>query len=110
MKILHTKTLFLALLVFLPLCAYGSSYDFEVDDFYYRIRSYEDYSVYVTYGANYNSYSGDVTIPETVTHNSTTYTIKAIDYSAFRNCTELTSITIPDNVTYVGHYAFYGCI
>ena len=50
--------------------------------------------------------------------NSATYEISAeidgkkvtqIAYNAFMECTELTSITIPDGVTSIGSYAFFGC-
>lgn len=32
-----------------------------------------------------------------------------LDVSAFRGCTSLTSITLPASLTYLGTYAFYGC-
>ena len=34
---------------------------------------------------------------------------ESIGYSAFRECTKLNSITIPENITSIGNYAFYGC-
>ena len=44
---------------------------------------------------------------------SSSYTVKPdcriIYYSAFRNCTSLTSITLPEGLTSVGEYAFYNC-
>jgi len=53
--------------------------------------------------------SGDVVIPKNFKHDGTTYTIKSIGDRAFFNCTNLTSITIPDSVTTIGTFAFYNC-
>ena len=36
--------------------------------------------------------------------------VTEIGDSAFRNCTSLTNITIPDSVTSIGDYAFSGCL
>ena len=35
--------------------------------------------------------------------------VTKIEYSAFRNCKNLTEIVIPQSVTSIGDYAFYGC-
>ena len=79
-------------------------HDFEVGGIYYNIISSSDLTVRVTYrGDSYNSYnnehSGQVTIPETVTYNSKTYSVTSIGYYAFYNCSGLTSVTIPNSVT-----------
>ena len=56
-----------------------------------------------------NEYAGNVVIPESVTYNGTTYPVTNIWSSAFYECTDLTSITIPNSVTSIGVSAFYGC-
>lgn len=49
------------------------AFDFEIDGIYYNVI---DGGVEVTYQTtDYNSYSGSVTIPETVTNDETTYSV-----------------------------------
>jgi hypothetical protein len=54
------------------------------------------------------SYSGSVVIPETVTAGET-YAVVGIAGSAFADCTELESVTIPSSVATIGNNAFAGC-
>ena len=49
--------------------------------------------------------SGEITIPETIEG----YEVTAIGRDAFSDCTEITSIVMPDSVTEIGSYAFSGC-
>ena len=35
--------------------------------------------------------------------------VKTIPSNAFKNCNSITTITLPDSVTSIGDYAFYGC-
>ena len=50
--------------------------------------------------------TGSLTIPATVTHNDITYTVVRISEHAFYNCTNLTSVTIPNTVDSIGEWAF----
>ena len=106
------KHLFTALLL---LCAtVATAHDFEVDGIYYDILSEEDKTVAVTYRGSYynsydNEYTGSVVIPESVTYNGTTYSVTSIGEIAFRGCTGLTSIEIPNSVTSIGNGAFQNC-
>ncbi len=95
-------------------CQSLSAHDFEVDGIYYRYLSYEDKTVSVTYKGEYSEsyrddYSGNVIIPESVTYEGTTYSVTCVNYYAFANCTDLTSIVIPSSVTRIGSSAFSGC-
>lgn len=65
------------------------------------------YSLYGVDCYNYNNkYKNDVTIPETVTYDGTTYTVTSIENYAFANCYTLTDVSIPNTVTSIGNYAF----
>ena len=92
----------------------ASAHDFEVDGIFYNITSSTDKTVAVTYcgssATEYpGEYSGNVTIPETVTYNGATYSVTSIGSSAFYHCGGLTSVTIPNSVTSIGSSAFYCC-
>ncbi len=50
-----------------------------------------------------------VNIPDTVTNGNRTYTVKQIGYEAFRDCSYLTGITLPESVTVIDDRAFYNC-
>ncbi|MCQ2348426.1 MAG: leucine-rich repeat domain-containing protein [Paludibacteraceae bacterium] len=102
------KTKLFSLLCALMCAGNLFAYDFYVNGIYYNKLGGN--SVEVTYQTtNYNSYSGSVTIPETVTYSNTTYRVTKIGRSAFDNCSGLTSVTIPSSVTTIGEHAFLGC-
>ncbi len=102
--VLNFVGFFVAVLVSINLFAY----DFEVDGIYYNINS-DDTSVSVTFKDDINNYSGDVVIPSSVTYNGTTYNVTTIGNYAFQNCTDLTTIDIPNSVTRIGNGAFQNC-
>ncbi|MDR0830018.1 MAG: leucine-rich repeat protein [Prevotellaceae bacterium] len=55
-------------------------------------------------------YNGNIDIPaHIVSCDSQTYTVTQIAKNAFKNCSNLTSVTIPKGVTSIGDSAFYNC-
>ena len=93
---------------------------FQYGDLYYEttIWSFDygyDLVAYVVYEDKTddyaNNYSGLVTaiIPDTVENDGDKYPVFGIDQNAFKNCTSLTSVTIPNNVIRISESAFEGC-
>lgn len=109
---MKTKLLNLKLLATLMACLtsalVANAYDIYTGGIYYNYI--DGSSVEVTYqNDNYNSYSGDVTIPEHVTYDGVTYTVIGIGSNAFSDCSGLTSVSIPHTITYCENYAFAFC-
>ena len=105
-RLLYLKTL-AAIVACLALAPSASAYSFVKDGIYYSVNGT---SASVTYkDANYNSYSGTVIIPATVTNGGTTYDVRAIGPSAFQNCSNLRRVVIPSSVEYLMNYAFQNC-
>ena len=75
-----------------------------VDSVKYRLN--DDYTAEVT---DYSGTPGNITIPESVTYEGLTFKVTSIGSSAFKDCTSLTSVTIPNSVESIGESAFSGC-
>ena len=100
------KQLLLLVMMLLPIGAMADAV--EIDGIYYNLmKTYKGNFAEVI--GNPQKYSGNVNIPENVKYDGTEYSVKSIIDWAFHDCTELTSITIPNSVTSIGYNAFDGC-
>lgn len=90
---------------------YAVAYDCEVDGIYYsRISATEvEVTNKVFSDQNHAAYTGAITIPATVTYNGKTFTVVSIGDYAFRDCTSITSISIPNTITAIKSFAFFNC-
>lgn len=88
-----------------------NNYDFIANGVYLKVVSEENkYCVVVYRDADYNSYSGEVVIPDSVEYKNSIYTVTGIGKYAFYLCDQLTAVTIPSTVISIGHHAFTGCV
>lgn len=90
---------------------FAELFDIEVNGIYYGLNGSNAIVSNIgpsDYHGNYH-YSGDITIPSTVTYSGETYSITGISHYAFYGCSDLTSVTIPSSVTNIGDYAFKDC-
>ena len=93
------------------LCSISAKAEFDtrvrygIGNLYY----YLDFSSMEAIIAPDNSYSGSLVIPEKLYSRYGTFTITGIYASAFENCDDLTSVTIPNSVKSIGDNAFSSC-
>lgn len=104
------KKILILLACLLPMLK-GMAYDFKVNDIYYRIFATETgIEAEVTYNNdNYNSYSGEVVIPGNITHGEKSYKVTSIAYNAFKDCINLTSVIIGENINKFSNDIFSDC-
>ena len=100
------KILLLLVAIMLATVARAADGDtFTFEGLKYKVLSEADHTAEVAL----NDVSGEVNIPTYVTANGSRYTVTSIGKSAFKECSDLTSVTIPNSVTEIGMYAFEYC-
>lgn len=103
------KLLLLLLFTLLPIVA--RAYDAQIDGIYYILNPNEMTAEVTYYSLNTNesAYSGVINIPSEVSYKSEKYIVTSISRNAFRYCTNITLVTIPNSIISIGSWAFMGC-
>lgn len=85
----------------------AAAYDFDSNGIYYTVLSFTDHTCEVS-GINTIDYANisDLTIPETVIYDNTTYDVTAIGDGAFRGNNNIGKIVLPNSIQKLGGDAF----
>ena len=103
---MKTKRLFAALFVLFAMSANLWAVEVTIDGIKYDVIKKGKTAKVLS---NSPRYSGNIVIPETVEYEGVECKVTAINNSAFYSCSELISVSIPDNVTDLGESTFEGC-
>ncbi|MDE6272811.1 MAG: leucine-rich repeat protein [Muribaculaceae bacterium] len=109
MKFLKFILSLLAIIVTLTSSAVDFQYTYEGQTLTYTIDGTNCMVKAGTSSSAGNIVSGNLIIPDVAFNGETGYPVTSIGYYAFRNCTNLNSITIPNSVTRIYDYAINGC-
>lgn len=102
----------LGTLMALPGIARDFTYEYEGQTLTYTVLDEDAKTCETKEGSIFgcgNFVSGNLIIPATVKDGDMEYSVTSIGMFAFSECSELTSVTIPESVTSIGDYAFYWC-
>lgn len=101
----RTNRILLTVVLLVFACTNIFAYDCEVNGIYYNRISVDEFEV--TSGTN--KYAGDIVIPETVEYREKQFKVVQIGSNAFKDCTSLTSVIIPQGITSLPDNIFSGC-
>ena len=109
--VMSFKRISLVFLAFFVFVAFNSAlaYDFQTGGVYYKIIGTSPDRVAVTNSGTLGSYTGAVVIPDSVSNNGITYRVTEIADSAFLECRNLTSVSLPSTLTKIGVRSFKFC-
>ena len=82
--------------------------DFKSGDLYYTIVSENNALVRVDKAPSNARYSGDIVIPETVTYDNKTYTVRSMEDGVF-NLSDISSLNIEAPITILPYFACHAC-
>ena len=106
----HKQLTFVLAVLMSMVASVASAYDIQVDGIYYNLTGMTATVTYKEKGtSNKNAYSGDIVIPETFEYYGATYTVIAIGESAFWECKNITSVSLPETIKSIGTNAFFCC-
>lgn len=113
-RTMRRKLLLWVAVLLLANVALAQTHDFSAvapsgQTLYYKIVDGEAHVVKPYGSYNSSDMQGDLSIPQSVSHNGTTYTVSAIGSGAFSYCGYITSVVIPNTVRIIGEEAFYSC-
>ena len=60
-------------------------------------------------GGNYSAPHGVLTIPATVNYDGTLYTVVGVERNAFASSQQITSVSLPPSISFLGEWAFRNC-
>ncbi len=84
---------------------YHSYYEYEDENLSYELDHLNGTAI--VRGKNNKQLEGTITIPATITHNGSTFTVTTIGYFAFSSQPRLKRVVIPTTVTHIQHDAFH---
>ena len=100
------QSLYRLLLIPLLLYTYLDSFAIEIDGINYVLNNSSNTA---SVSNSWKKYEGDIVIPSEIVYDDIKYNVTSINKSAFSECDNLTSVTIPNSVTSIGNTAFWAC-
>ena len=97
--------MFLVMALLVPLTV--GAVEVEINGLWYNVDTSGSTAQVIKYKSS--EYTGNISIPNSVTYSGKSYSVTSIGQSAFEYCFGLTSITLPNSVTSIGDGAFSGC-